>query len=601
MNYLTMQLANINLGDGKVTVETISEEDFRKFLGGNGIAIKVLSERLVPGTDPFSPQNILFFGNGPLTGTGVQGSDRICVASKSPLTGLFFDSTMGGRFASSLQQTGYAALAITGKAKRPSYLLISSEGIEVRDAGRLVGKSPEEVRNTLSTKHKNAEVCAIGVAGENLVRYAAIVHPRANGRAGVAGRGGLGAVMGSKNLKAIIVQRGSEGKKVDIHSPSLLKEIMSRTQDRLKEKIPHFTTIGTASGVKDINNLGGFGTRNLREEVFESASNIDGDTLRDKYYRKNTACFSCPVACGKLCEIDGKLVKNPEYESIYALGSMVGVGDLEAVIRANTICDEYGLDTMSMGITIAFAIECFEKGYLSPEQTDNRIFNFGNAVLVADLIRATALKEGIGVMLAEGTRRMSALLGGDAWHYAHQVKGLELAGHSARMVKTLSIGYATNTRGGSHQDARVRYGPGMDTYEGKVELAILTQNMSSVGDSLVMCRFLMENGLGREFNDEYSILLEAITGWKPNAKELTEVGERIVNLERIFNIREGVNREDDTLPYKVMMEEIPSGPHKGFGTPPEKLQEMLQNYYALRGWDENGIPKQETLKRLDLL
>ena len=600
MNYLTMQLANINLGDGKVTVETISEENFRKFFGGNGIAIKVLSERLVPGIDPFSPQNILFFGNGPLTGTSVPGSDRMCVAAKSPLTGLFFDSTMGGRFASSLQQTGYAALAITGKARQPSYLLISSGGVKIHDAGDLMGKSPEEVRKTLSTKHKNAEVCAIGVAGENLVRYAAIIHPRANGRAGVAGRGGLGAVMGSKNLKAIVVKRDSE-EKVDIHSPSLLKEIISRIQDRLKEKIPHFTTIGTASGVKDINALGGLGTRNMRDEVFESAGNINGDTLRDKYYRKNIACFSCPVACGKLCEIDGKLVKNPEYESIYALGSMVGVGDLEAVIRANTLCDEYGLDTMSMGITIAFAIECFQKGYLSLEQTGNRIFNFGDAGLVTDLIRATALKEGIGSMLAEGTKRMSALLGGDAWHYTHQVKGLELAGHSARMVKTLSIGYATNTRGGSHQDARVRYGPGMDTYEGKVELAILTQNMSSVGDSLLMCRFLMENGLGREFNDEYSILMEAVTGWKPNAQDLTEVGERIVNLERIFNIREGIDRKDDTLPYRVMAEEIPGGPHKGFRTPPEKLQEMLQNYYKLRGWDENGIPKPETLKRLDLL
>jgi aldehyde:ferredoxin oxidoreductase len=455
------------------------------------------------------------------------------------------------------------------------------------------------LRSILIEKHEDSEICAIGIAGENLVRYASIIHPRLNGRSGVSGRGGIGAVMGSKNLKAIVVQRSSRHKE-DIYSPEQLKEIMTRIQERLSEKLGHFTTIGTASGVKDFNTLGGFGTRNLREEVFEFATNINGDTLRDKYYRKNVACFSCPVACGKLCEVDGKLMKNPEYESIYSLGSMVGVSDPEAIIRANNICDEYGLDTMSMGVTIAFAMECWDKGYLNLLKTDGRMPNFGDSDMVMDLIRVTAYRKGFGDMLAEGSRRMAELLGGNAWHYAHQVKGLELAGHSARMVKTLAIGYATNTRGGSHQDARARYGPGMDTYEGKVELAIQTQNLSSVGDSLVMCRFLMETGLGRELNDEYSILINAVTGWKPDAKELSDIGERIFNLERMFNNREGITSKDDILPFKVMHEEIPEGPHKGFRVPPEKLQAMLQNYYILRGWEENGTPKIDTLKRLGL-
>ncbi len=306
-----------------------------------------------------------------------------------------------------------------------------------------------------------------------------------------------------------------------VHSPDLLRELNQTILTHLKNKTGHFTSLGTAAGVTMINSFGGFATRNLKQEVFESAAEISGERLKDRYYRKNVTCNSCPIACGKLCSVEGKLLKGPEYETLYALGSMVGIGDLETILEANRLCDEYGLDTISMGVSIAFAIECFEKGLLSTDQTGHRSLRFGDSALVLELIADTAFRRGLGELLAQGTKRMSEILGGDAWKYAYQVKGLELAGHSPRVLKGMSIGYATNTRGGSHQDARPRFLPGREDYEGKVEMTIATQHLSAVGDSLVQCRFAMEAGLGQVINDDYGHLLEAVTGWRPSTADLT--------------------------------------------------------------------------------
>jgi aldehyde:ferredoxin oxidoreductase len=592
-------LAIIDLSNKKTVFETIPNDYFKKFLGGNGLAIKIFLDKMMSGIDAFSPENILFLGTGPLTGTGVPGSDRITFASKSPLTGLFFDSSMGGRIASSLKHAGFDALTIVGKADVPCYIVVKPERVEFHEANHLIRKSPEEVRNILEGEFKDFDMCAIGLAGENLVRYASIIHPRPTGRSGVAGRGGLGAVMGSKNVKAIVIPRIKENK-IKVYSTSMLRDLNHKIQVNLKTKTSHFTMLGTASGISMINSIGGLPTRNLEDEVFEYANEISGETLKAFYYRKDITCNHCPVACGKLCELDAGLVKGPEYETLYALGSMVGISDLKTILKANKLCDEYGLDTISMGVSIAFAIECFERGFLSKEDINNRLLSFGNNKLILELIEDTAYRRGIGDLLAQGTKRFSEILGGDSWKYAYQVKGLELAGHSPRVQKNLAIGYATNTRGGSHQDARARYLPGMEEYEGKVEMAISTQHLSAVGDSLVQCRFVTEGGLGQEINDEFCNLVYAVTGWRPSTAELAEIGERIFNMERIFNVREGIRRKDDTLPYKVMAQEIRQGPRKGHRVPPERFTELLSSYYQLRGWDENGIPSMETLKRLGL-
>ncbi len=601
MDMVPGRVVHVNLSNQEIDIEKISDETFRKLLGGNGLAARIMLEKVSPLIEPLSPNNILIIATGPLTGTSVQGSDRACVVAKSPLTGLFFDSTLGGRFASTLKKAGYDALVVSGKANEPKYIFIEEGNVEIRDANDLKGKSPKEVLTVLSDQMKNLEVCTIGIAGENLVKYAAMVHPRLVGRHGVAGRGGLGAVMGSKNLKAIVIRRG-EKQRLKIHSNTLMKDVIQTIQKNLDSdtKIKVFSLFGTPAGVMGTNALGALGTRNLSEETFEYAERISGERLRDHYYRKNIGCYSCPIVCGKLCELGGELLKNPEYETLYALGSMVGVDNLDTIITANKLCDEFGLDTMTMGVSIAFAMECFERGIISKKEAGGHELRFGDSNLILTLIEETARRQGIGNLLAEGTRRMSQTFGGESWKYANQVKGLELAGHSARAIKCMSIGYATGTRGGSHQDARPRKGPGMSTYEGKVEQAISDQNLSSVGDSLVQCRFVMEPGCGTNFNEIYSNMLEAVTGWRPDASELNEIGERICNMERIFNVKEGIRRKDDTLPYRVMWEEIPSGPLAGQRTPPEKLAEMLDKYYQLRGWDENGIPTRNTLKRLGM-
>ena len=271
-----------------------------------------------------------------------------------------------------------------------------------------------------------------------------------------------------------------------------------------------------------------------------------------------------------------------------------------SIVKANNLCNDYGMDTITMGVTIAFAIECFERDIISKDGAGGCDLRFGDGDLILSLIEDTARRQGIGNLLAEGTKRMSQVLGGDAWKYAYQVKGLEVAGHSPRALKVMSIGYATGTRGGSHHDTRPRYGPSFSDYEGKVEQAIASQNVSAVGDSLTQCRFIMEAGCGIVFNHMYINLLEAVTGWSPSVTELNEIGERICNMERIFNVREGICRKDDTLPYRVIWEEIPQGPLKGQRTTPEKLEELLDSYYQLRGWDNNGIPSSKTLERLGL-
>ncbi|MBW2368641.1 MAG: aldehyde ferredoxin oxidoreductase family protein [Deltaproteobacteria bacterium] len=583
------RVAKVDLSTEKVSIETTTEESMKKFLGGRGLAAKMMLENVEAGIDTLSPENMLVFATGPIAGTGVQGSDRLCIAAKSPLTGLFFHSSMGGRFASTLKQAGYDALVIMGKADKPKYVLVDKEHIEICNGERLMGKAPKEVLATLSREMRHFEVCTTGVAADNSVRYANIVHPRLNGRDGVAGRGGLGAVMASKNLKAIVVNRG-ENRGVSVFSNALLKEVKKTIQGSLNVATKHLTTLGTPFGIRVLNDMGALGTKNLTEEIFKHAENISGEKLKDQYYRKNIGCHSCPVLCGKICELGNGLYKNPEYETLFALGSMVGVDDLDKIIKANNLCDEFGLDTISMGVSIAFAIECFESGILSQEQADGHKLSFGNGDLVLTLIEETAYRRGLGRLLAEGTKRMSQILGGEAWKYAYQVKGLELPGHSARALKGMSIGYATGARGGSHQDARPRYGPGMSDYKDKVAQAITSQNLSAVGDSLIQCRFVMEAGCGIEFSNIYTDLIKATVGWRPDTVELNEIGERICNTERIFNVREGVSRKDDVLPYRVMYEEIPQGPLKGQRTPSDKLEEMLDNYYQRRGWDENGIP-----------
>jgi aldehyde:ferredoxin oxidoreductase len=585
----------VDLTSGKSRTLPLGEDVARAFLGGNGIAARLLWEHVPAGIDAFDPENAIVFAVGPVTDTTVPGNSRACVAAKSPLTNLFFDSTFGGRFPATLKRTGFDAVMMTGRAAAPSYVVVSEAGAEVKPAPTLWGQTTRDAVNALvAAEGADADAIAIGPAGERRVRFAAMAHYWKN-REGVSGRGGLGAVLGSKNVKAVVVKGA---RKTDVADPAALKALIERTREPLKTGTKALTTFGTPFLVGPINALGGLGAYNLRQETFAEARTIGGEEMKAHYHDKDTTCLKCPVACGKQYaiaegEFSGRRAKMPEYETIFALGPMLGIAHPESLILANDLCDLLGMDTISMGVTLAFVAEAIERGWLDPAELGVP-FGFGDWRGMLTLVERTAAREGFGDRLAEGAWRLATSLNAEAPNAVYAVKGLELPAHSARALKGLSIGYATATRGGSHHDTRPtpQYAQGYDRRgtKDKPQFAARSQHFTAVGDSLVMCRFTSERGFGLFVDEPYAEMVRAITGWDMTADELERVGERIVNLERLFNVREGVRRADDRLPWKVMHEPIPDGPSAGMYCPPDELGAMLDEYYAIRGWDADGVP-----------
>ncbi len=586
-------------------IEPLDPDTARALLGGNGLAARLLYDHVPAGVDAFDPANAVVFAVGPVTDTTVPGNSRACVASKSPLTGLFFDSTFGGRFPATLKRTGFDAVLITGRAPAPSYVCLTEAGAEVKPAQAWWGASTRDTVNALvAVEGADADAIAIGPAGERRVRFAALAHYWKN-REGVAGRGGIAAVLGSKNVKAVVV-RGA--RKTSVADAAALKALLEETREPLKTGTKALTEFGTSFLVGPINALGALGSYNLREETFAQARAVGGEEMKAHYHDRDTTCLKCPVACGKQYaitegEFAGRKAKMPEYETIFALGPMLGIDNPEALILANDLCDLLGMDTISMGVTLAFVAEALERGWLKP--TDVGVpFGWGDWRGMLRLVEMTARREGFGDRLAEGAWRLAESVHPEGTKLVYAVKRLELPAHSARALKGLSIGYATATRGGSHHDTRPtpQYAPTFDRRgtQDKPEFAIRSQHFTAVGDSLTMCRFTSERGFGLFVGEPYARMVRAITGWDVTTEELERVGERIINLERLFNVREGVRRADDTLPWKVMHEPIPAGPSAGMYCPPEELQGMLDTYYALRGWDANGVPTAARLASLGL-
>ncbi len=600
------RILSVDLSKKQVSVETFDEAFARSYLGGNGFAIRLLYERLARGIDPLAPENMIVFAVGPVTDTLVPGATRCCSGFKSPLTGLFFDSTFGGMFAVAQKRSGLEAIIITGRAPEPVYLLVREEGAEIKPAGELWGRKTADSNMAIRDREGDGvEVLSIGPAGENLVRFACAVHTWEKSRDGVAGRGGLGAVMGSKNLKAVAVKGG---RKTTMAHPDAVKALVSEIREPMNAATATLKKYGTSVLVNIINKLGALGVRNLQTESYDKADSISGETFREAYFDKDTTCFKCPVACGKDFHVhDGEYAgtkwKMPEYETIFALGSMLDNANKASIVKAHELCDELGLDTISLGVTLSFAFECFERGLLSRERT-GRDLDFGDYHTILDLIEATAHRRALGDLLAEGSARLALRLGGEAGKYLYAVKGLELPAHSARVLKGMSIGYATATRGGSHHDTRptLQYAADHDNTspDGKPEFAVRNQHFTAVGDSLTQCRFVSERGFGGMLNTHYPRMINAVTGWDLSLDEVERIGERIWNLERAFNVREGVRRSQDTLPHRVMHEPVPEGMHKGMRCPPEELDAMLNDYYRLRGWTSDGVPTREKLESLGL-
>lgn len=586
------KVLRIELSRKKTSSQPLTKEQTELFLGGRGLGVDILFRELPRGTNPLSPENKMVFATGPLTGTGAPTSGRYSVITRSPLTGTIFDSNSGGHFGVQLKRSGWDAVVVEGKAEKPSYLWIRDESIEIRNADHIWGSNTHTTEDTVKSEtDKEAKVACIGPAGERQVLISAII----NDKHRAAGRGGVGAVMGSKNLKAIAVLGTHEtpiaNREEFTAAARVGLEAISKNPVT-KDSLPNY---GTAVLVNVINEIGALPTMNFRRGYFEDADAISGETIRERIFEKRVACDACTIACGRETKIPGRdrHGEGPEYETIGAFGAACGVRDLEAITEANYLCNEYGLDTISTGSTIACAMELSDTGHLTSGP------RFGDSEAMVNLVKMIGERTGIGNELAEGSFRFAERHGHP--EFSMSVKALEIPAYDPRGIQGMGVAYATSNRGACHLRAymtspEVLGNPALiDRFkiDGKASLTILLQNISAATDSMVLCRF-SQFAMNPE---HYARLLRAVTDIPFSARDLMDIGERIFNLERVFNVREGFGREADSLPKRVLETPLPEGHSKNVTV---ALDPMLDEYYRLRGWTSNGIPTINTLSELKL-
>ncbi len=587
------QLLHIDLNCGKISWRELEESRLRAFLGGIGLGTSLLYEFAPPGVDPYAPANPLIFTSAPLVGTGLTTTAKFAVVTKSPLTGFIADSLSSSHFALELKRVGLDALVITGQASSMAYISIQNEKVEIREAAHLRGHSPSETESMIRTElsSQSMRVAAIGKAGENLVRFATISN---EGRH--AGRGGVGAVMGSKNLKAIALCGSRE---ISVADPSGVEAIAgSLRRQSLGSLTDKYRSIGTVANLAVFNRLGTLPTCNFRQSTFDDAEALSGESLTENNFSRRHGCASCTIQCERLFKALNGEEQRLEYETLFALGPLCGIKDPAVVLRAAQLCDLYGLDTISTGGTLSWAMECGEKGLL-PEARDLR-FGAANALLGA--IPMIAQREGLGALLAEGSRRAARELGNDSSYWAMHVKGLELPGYEPRSLKTMALGLAVSPRGACHNRSgayeadfsgavdRLRSDPGRGS------IVAASEDHAAVLDSLIVCKFLRK--CFSDFYLEGAELLGKVTGWDYSSDELKRTGERIHNLKKLFNQREGWRTEDDWLPERLLSETLPTGVAQGVGLSVNDLREMIGGYYQARGWDENGFITEKKLQEL---
>ncbi|MCJ7683713.1 MAG: aldehyde ferredoxin oxidoreductase family protein [Desulfobacteraceae bacterium] len=608
------KILRVNLTDGKISEENTREDWAKKFIGGAGLATRYLYDEVPEGADPLGLENRLIFMAGPLTGTASPSASRYSVVAKSPLTGIWGHGNSGGSFGPALKKSGYDGIIFEGISPEPVYLKIEDGKAELFDAKDLWGKTVPETEDLIQeVSDQRMTIASIGPGGENLVRYGAIM----NNKHRAAGRCGLGAVMGSKRLKAVACAGKAP---IGLANQDAFRETAKRQMELLNESMLKigFEAFGTNMVSDMVNAKGGYPTRNWQEGVFEQIEEVNGQALTDKVLVEGVNCFACPISCGRGTEIKegpwkGHKGEGPEYESANTLGAMSGVSDMNAITMANYLCNEYGLDTVSAGSTIAFAMECYEKGILTKEQTGGLEIKFGDGALVVDLVEKIAKREGIGDLLAEGSKAMSEKLGQGSEHFAIHVKGLELPAYDPRAAKITGLGYVTANRGGDHITGYIQ-GPTFidapfllvdDSFiqdpfvANPKDAGILVdlENILTTFDAMGGCKFM---GLLLTAQD-YLDLLNNATGWNLSVDEYRKSGERIYNLMRAYCVREGITREADTLPKRLMEDPIPEGPAKGMVIDKDTLEMLKDAYYDFRGWDkETGKPTAEKLKELGL-
>ncbi|MHA1397225.1 MAG: aldehyde ferredoxin oxidoreductase family protein [Candidatus Heimdallarchaeaceae archaeon] len=596
MGYMDKYL-EIDLSSNKIEEKKLDRKLAEEFIGGKGLGAKILYDELKPLTDPLSSENIILFMTGPLTGTSVVTSGRWCIVTKSPHTGIFLDSQIGGKFGHRLKKAGYDYILVRGKAAEPSYINVSSEKVEILPAKEIWGKGTFETEQILQSKHVKSEVASIGPAGENLVSFANIMTDKSH----MAGRGGAGAVMGSKNLKAVVV---SGNKRIEPANESF-KELTRKFRDKVQSDagVQNRHKIGTMMWV-NMSNEGGFlPTRNYQSGYFENAESISGEKMIEEYTYAHRACYGCLIACGKANKFTtgkyaGLDVDGPEYETTALLGSNCGIDDLAAVAKASEICDNLGIDTITSGSVIAFAMECSEKGLL--DQTVVEDLKFGNDDAMIKMLELIAARKDIGELFANGTIKAARKLGSNSSDFAIQVKGLELAGVEPRGSYGMALAYSTSDRGGCHQrcwtpSAELRGDLPRFSFEGVPKFVKESQDERAACFSLVLCDFLPFDV------PEMVEMLNSATGFHYTPESYLLAGERIWNLTRVFNVREGITSEMDILPERFFKEEVLSGPAKGQMLKKEEFNAALREYYNLREWNEKGVPKEQKLKELNLI
>lgn len=605
------KILRVNLSESKFSEESPSEETYRKFVGGVGLATKYLLDELKAGIDPLGPENKLIFMTGPLCGTIAPSAGRYGVIAKSPLTGIWGHANAGGYWGPELKRAGYDGIIFEGISPEPVYLLIEDGKVEILDAKDLWGKGVWETSALIKKKHgEEVRICSIGIAGENLVKYACPI----NDDHRAPGRCGLGAVMGSKRLKSIVV-RGT--KEPQIANKEVFERVCKKNTDLINESVLKivFETYGTCAVTDMVNAKGGYPTRNWQTGISPFIEKISGPAVREKVLVDIKHCFGCPISCGRVSVVKtGPYAisgEGPEYETNWAFAGSCAIPDVEATTYIHNLCDNYGMDPISAGSTIAFAMECFEKGILTTSDTDGIELRFGDADAAIAMVHKIARREGFGDLLAEGTRFLSRKIGRDTERFAIQVKGLELPAYDPRAAKMCGLGYATSNRGGCHIIAYVQGPTFLDIPflvipDSKIkdplvadpaEVKVLTdlQDAFAIFDSAGACKFM---GIILE-TKEWCDMLANATGWKFDVTDFRKTGERIWNLQKLFNVREGLTRADDTLPKRLLEEPLPEGPAKGHVV--DKLDELLDTYYELRGWDkQTGKPTPEKLRELGL-
>jgi aldehyde:ferredoxin oxidoreductase len=584
------KILDIDLTSGSIETVPLDPEMARLFLGGRGLGARLLWDLVGPEVKPLDPENALIFTTGPITASSSQTSNRFNVSTKSPLTDTILHANSGGWWGMQFKRTGYDALIVRGKSETPVMISITAAGISIDDASHLWGKTVFETTEALGQNNNKRNVLCIGPAGENLVRMSAIMNDKERALA----RGGAGAVMGSKNLKAIVVEGSEKNQPADKEQ---FKFMLYETGKLIKaspltsQALPEF---GTTVVMNVVNEIGVLPTRNFQQSQFEEAHKISGEAITDTILVKNQACWACPITCTRITKTDsGKQGEGPEFETAWAFGAQCGVGDLDAITEANYLCNDLGLDTISMGNTIGCAMELAEKGFI-----DNDL-RFGDASKFQELISDTAYRRGLGDELAEGSYRLATKYG--APELSMTVKKLELPAYDPRGMQGQGLVYATSNRGACHETGNM-LGPEVlalprliDRFatQGKAGIVSVHQNSAAVIDSLVYCKFA-NMAVAEEF---FARTLTAVTGQPFTADDLMKVGERVWNLERLYNLREGFTKDDDNLPERLLNEPVVAGPSEGFVA---NLTPMLIEYYQFRGWDKNGVPKPEKLAELGL-